>query len=37
LTSQKLFGIGERTTDFVLKEGTYVIYSADNSFTYDDG
>ena len=38
LTSDKIFGFGERTHDFQLKEGTYTIWPHDcGSTEYDDG
>ena len=37
LPSTELFGLGERFTDFVLREGTYMIYSADNALQVDTG
>ena len=38
LTTDKIYGFGERTHDFKLNEGTYTIWSHDCSGTkYDDG
>ena len=37
IESQKLFGLGERTRDFRLQEGTYVLYPQKNGDRVDTG
>ena len=37
LESQRLFGLGERTTNFQLSPGTYVIYPQSNPGKIDSG
>lgn len=37
IRSKKLFGLGERITDFVLKPGTYALFSKASEFETDMG
>ena len=36
-TNQKLYGFGERVTEFFLKEGIYTTWAKDQTDPYDDG
>lgn len=36
-TSRHVYGLGERTTDFSLKAGTYTIWNKDQTQPFDDG
>jgi hypothetical protein len=35
--SRNIFGVGERITDFVLREGNYTLYPFFGPYTFDTG
>jgi hypothetical protein len=35
--SRRIFGVGERFTDYVLNEGNYTLYPYYGPYSYDNG